>query len=266
MSRLCSIRLFHTFYNRLLAVCCNLDEVNSRRNVCLNCVYSSIQRDRVFHPNLTQEIVDYLNENDVEVWVSHDGDLTSWLRGIDVLEDEELKSLILQIKNLTFSCCCTNKNPDPWACYQEIKARVERDFFFHFNAVFADSQCKYLVDGFDYSAFRRGAAMCICSDLDYVNPIKKHYPPTHCNVLPNGDLVGMAEIHHKYGTVLSNLEDVVKKQAEFGDKYPCKNATCEAFGRCIAPAGGMTTEHFCKVARARIAIDSALRNMEAFDD
>ena len=36
---------------------------------------------------LTQEIVDYINENNIELQVSHDGSITKFLRGVDIFED-----------------------------------------------------------------------------------------------------------------------------------------------------------------------------------
>lgn len=198
--------------------------------------------------NLTQEIVDYLNEHDVEVWVSHDGDATEWLRGADVLNDEEMYELIVQIKHLTFCCCCTTKNPDPYKCYQEIKARVPRHFYFHFNAVFADKALHpELVEGFDYKAYQAGALHCALEALDWVNPIPRYYKGTGCNVLPNGDLVGMENIHHKYGTVLSTLEEVKAKQCEWGDLKRC-DKSCEFYSAC-GSLGAKRSEHFCAVQK-----------------
>lgn len=211
--------------------------------------------------NLTREIVDYFNENKIETWVSHDGDVTEWLRGADVLDDPELFDLIMQIDHLTFSCCCTAKNPDPWKCYEEIKARVPRHFYFHYNAVFTDNYLHpELIEGFDYKAFQAGAMRCDIADLDWTNPIPYGYRGTGCNVLPNGDLVGMAEIHHKYGTVLSTLEEVKEAQHKWGDQIPCDNETCPAHRTC-RHQGQNRSPHFCECQIRGYTNRSTLRRL-----
>ena len=212
--------------------------------------------------NLTQEVVDYLNKNKVETWVSHDGNATDWHRGVDVLSDAELYELIMQIEHLTFCCVCSAKNPDPWKNYQYIKARVPRQFYFHFNPVFDD---KYLpaelIDGFDYKAFQAGALRCELHDLDWHNPIPHGYPGTGCNVLPNGDLVGMENIHHKYGTVLSTLKDVRAKQREWGDVIPCDNSACELHSIC-SNQGQHRSSHYCTYRKHAVAYRTALHRMK----
>ena len=217
--------------------------------------------------NLTQEIVDYLNENKIEVYVSHDGDVTEWLRGVDVLDDPELFDLIMQIEHLTFSCCCTAKNPDPWKNFQQIKARFPRQFYFHFNAVIAD---KYLhpelVEGFDYRAYRDGSMHCALHDVDWHNPIRPWVKGTGCNVLPNGDLVGMAEIHHKYGNVLSTPEEIFAKQQELGDAMDCDNLECPVHFACYKMAQNKS-EHFCAYIAKKIEVRHAIKHKEReFDD
>ncbi len=211
--------------------------------------------------NLTREIVDFLNEHKVETWVSYDGNATEWLRGVDVLKDPELKALILDIDHLTFSCCCTNRNPDPWKCYQEIKAQVDRHFYFHYNAVFADKYCADLTNDFDYKAFRRGSLLCMMEDLDYTNPIPLHYKGTGSNVLPNGDVVGMCEIDHKYGTVLDDVETIIAKQVVFGDRAKCNDTDCPVHQYC-RDSGHLRTEHFCNVKMGDIEIKLALKERE----
>ena len=210
--------------------------------------------------NLTEDIVEYLNANRVEVFLSHDGDATAWLRGVDVLDEPRLKNLIEKIDHLTFSCCCTAKNPDPYQCYEEIKARVSRHFWFHYNAVYADKFCNYLTQGFDYKAYRRGALLCRLKKLDWVNPIPLFFVGTGCNVLPNGDLVGMAEIHHKYGTVLDTVEMVLEKQRQLGDRVPCENSQCEIHGLCNS-SGHTATPHHCNIIRCMTEISNACRRI-----
>ncbi len=216
--------------------------------------------------NLTRDIVDYLNEHKVETWVSYDGSATQWLRGVDILQDPEIKSLVMSIDHLTFCCCCTSKNPDPYKNYLEIKAQIPRHFYFHYNAVFVD---KYLhpelVEGFDYRAFRDGSMHCELLDLDYTNPIPFAYKGSGVNVLPNGDLVGMAEIDHKYGTVLSTIEEVIAKRREWGDLVTCPNKTCVVYSACKGQ-GQNRSPHFCQSRIKKIEVKSAIKHKEISND
>ena len=215
--------------------------------------------------NLTQEIVDYLNDGYTEVLLSHDGNMTEWLRGVDVLKDPELKALIMKIEHLTISCVCTAKNPDPYKCYLETKRVLNRPFYFHWNAVFADRFLHpELIDGFDYKAYRSGEAHCELLELDWKNPVKPGYKGVGVNVLPNGDLCGMAEIHHKYGTVLSTYEEVEAAKRAIGDMVACTNKDCALVNMC-KKHGQNRSEHWCKCRQNTVALRTAIKRMELED-
>lgn len=209
--------------------------------------------------NLTPEVVKYLNDRRVEVWVSHDGDWTEYLRGVDVFKDAELLKLIRSIDHLTVSGVITNRNPNPYKVYEEIKRVLQRPFYFHLNPVFASDFCKDLVADFDYEAFRDGYLHCILEHLDWVNPIPKQYRGVGCNVLPNGDVVGMVEIHHKYGTVLDDAETLIKAREAFGDTKPCLDNGCPAYGLCNLYQHEINP-HACAIKIKRIEVAEALKD------
>lgn len=199
--------------------------------------------------NLTEEIVDYLNEHKVETWVSHDGEPTEYLRGADVFKDKTLLKLIKKINHLTISCCCTNKNPDPYRNYLYIKNILDRKFYFHHNALFASDYCKDLLEGFDYEAFKAGSINCLVRELDWTNPIPLYYKGVGCNVLPNGDVVGMVTIHHKYGTVLDTAETLIANRRACGDMVQCHNNKCPIASQCMGSYRSDLSEHACKILR-----------------
>ena len=211
--------------------------------------------------NLTPEIVAYLNKRHVEVWVSHDGDWTEYLRGVDVFKDPELFKLICGIDHLTISCCCTNKNPDPYKCYQEVKRVLKRPFYFHVNALFASEYCKPLIEGFDYDAFRDGYLHCRIENLDWENPIPLYYRGVGCNVLPNGDVVGMVEINHKYGTILDSAETLIQRKRAMGDSILCDHRDCPAFGLCKKHQHEINP-HACTLKIKRLEVGDAIRSMK----
>ena len=62
--------------------------------------------------HLTQEIVDWINDKDIELHFSHDGTATEYLRGVDVLKDEKLCSLIKQVNTLRVNSTICAGNED----------------------------------------------------------------------------------------------------------------------------------------------------------
>ncbi len=205
--------------------------------------------------NLTQEMVDYFNDRDTEVYLSHDGDWTEYLRGVDVLKDPEQLRIIRGAKNLTIGCTCTKKNPDPYKNYLQTKAVLQRDFDFHHNAVYEERFFSYLVEGFDYEAYAVGALHCLMEDVIHTDKIKRigyghGKQPLMVNVLPNGDVVGMLEINHKYGTVLDSYETLLAKKQEFGDTHECPDKHCEIFDVCPKRISEQHTPHMCNVQKA----------------
>lgn len=216
--------------------------------------------------NLTREHVKYFNDNNIEVYVSHDGDVTEWLRGVDVLRDPDLLSLIRDIEHLTICCACTAKNPDPYKNYLQSKALLGRRIWFHYNAVFVEKFLHpELVEGFDYKAWQAGALRCEMEDLDWHNPIPYGYKGTGCNVLPNGDLTGMENIHHKYGTVLSTREEILAKQREFGDLKACDNTDCWMHQHCTNQ-GQNRSDHFCAARLGKATARAFIKLREREDD
>ena len=216
--------------------------------------------------NLTPEIVRFLNDGYTETLLSHDGDVTEWLRGVDVLKDPELKKLIMGIDHLTISCCCTAKNPDPYKNYLEIKKVLNRPFYFHWNAVFADRFVpRELLDGFDYKALQHGAAHCELLELDWKNPVPLGYRGVGVNVLPNGDLVGMCEIHHKYGTVLSSYKEVIEAKKKWGDHALCEELSCPIFEWC-KNQGHNKSAHFCECRKRQADVKIAIKYAERKND
>ena len=60
---------------------------------------------------LTEEIVELLGKYNVQLTVSHDGEATEYTRGMDVLKNERIKSLLVNYKNFTgFSSVYSSAN------------------------------------------------------------------------------------------------------------------------------------------------------------
>lgn len=214
--------------------------------------------------NLSREIVEYVNKNNIEVLLSHDGAITEWTRGHDILKDPEIKNLVQHIDDLTVSCVCTAKNPDPYANYLYTKSILKRDFYFHTNAVLDDRYLpENLVDGFDYDAFFHGRAILMINRLDRPQP-PSEYLNKGVNVLPDGRLVGMECIHHTYGTIYSTDEEVWSAQRRYGDRGECSNSRCPRHKNCAYKAS--QSEHFCRVMIERQALREAIHRRMREED
>lgn len=57
---------------------------------------------------LDQNIVDFINENNIGFSLSHDGEETEGLRNFDVLKNPKIKNLFLKIKNKRINVCLTS--------------------------------------------------------------------------------------------------------------------------------------------------------------
>ena len=202
---------------------------------------------------LNDEIVNYCNDNNVEVHVSHDGERTKELRGIDVLEIPKQKELIKKINILRVVGVVTNKNCDIIANYRDtIKKLDGRENIIYDPCVIMDTpKNKHLIDGFDYNIYRK-------SRIEYIRRYKmntpfysktgnKEYPATYgLNVDLNGNVINM-ETMTKYGTVLDSIEKIMETAEKSGDGDYCNSKTdCPLRGKCCGMKS-QASDHMCKI-------------------
>ena len=193
---------------------------------------------------LTQEIVDYVNENDIELFVSHDGPKSEFLRGIDILKDEKICNLLRQVKTLTVWCVVTKYNTNIWENYFDVVKKLHQvDFMFRANPMNdVVSEMAYFVDGFNYDEW-------IETYLQFtMSPFNREWPwyhgrtltkdkPVTCravgfNVLPDGTVTGMIRIKSKYGTIKDTLEVCEKNALATGLSNYCDESECKYKDRC----------------------------------
>lgn len=195
---------------------------------------------------LTQDIINYVNNNNIELAISHDGEKTKYLRGEDCLRDTELLNLIQQIKKLSIFSVCTKYNPNPWENYQDtLKFFKEHSFNYSTNVVFEDTNFPELIQNFDYKSFQLGYWKCKLNTVFKPRWFYKRINRTlfeNLNVLPNGDIVGMTKINHKYGTIYSSKEEIQKTKKKLGDYNKCES--CKLFGYCNIPSQ-LASKHYC---------------------
>ena len=192
---------------------------------------------------LTQEMVDYINQNEVELSVSHDGPKTKFLRSVDVLENEKICSLIRQVKIMRVVCVTTKHNPDVWENFFDTATKLGRvDFEYLATPIFDIPSHHELIEGFDYDKWYQTWMEFSVSKYRYLLPWyrgktlvshkKKVRLPSAFNVLPNGIVCGMAEICSNYGTIFDDYDECYHNLELSGWFDYCKNKSCKFVNVC----------------------------------
>lgn len=209
---------------------------------------------------LTQDKVDYMNANDIELHMSHDGPKTEFLRGYDVLADNTLRDLIAQVKTIRCFSVITRYNTDVWENYFDTVKKLGRTDILYDTFPISDIPEQHdLVDGFDYdqwfttwmqfrlSSFRHPLPWYNGKTLS-VKP-KVVGRPCGFNVLPDGTVCGMVHICSTYGTIHSESYHACRKKLiELGHMDYCFNSDCKYKDTCQYPPQS-TSPHLCKCRR-----------------
>ncbi|MBR1373440.1 radical SAM protein, partial [bacterium] len=177
---------------------------------------------------LTQEMVDYINENEIELHFSHDGKMTKFLRGVDVLENDKICNLIFQAKILRCFSVITKYNTDVWDNYFDTIRKLGRMDFNYETKPLDDVSAsqRFLVEGFNYEEWLNTWLQFRCSPFYirlpwYDGETLTQYNPGQgrgvgANVLPDGRLCGMINICSHYGTIHDTREEYFKKAMATG--------------------------------------------------
>ena len=198
---------------------------------------------------LTSEIVEYVNKNNIEVLLSHDGVGTKFLRGVDVLEDESKRKLIHDIKNFRVSSVATKYNEDVWANYFYIAKKIGRADFAYFSGPLMDTEhTRYLIEGFDYDTYINTLFQFILSRYRTGGKKRRVNKCIGFSVLLDGTICGNINVSAKYGTIFDNFADCKDKAVKMGDIDFCVKSGCKHNAYCrFLPQGA--TEHSCKCRR-----------------
>lgn len=208
---------------------------------------------------LTREIVDWLNKNDIELHISHDGAMTEYLRGVDILKNPRLVPLIKQVRVLRIASVLTKHNPDIMECYEYINGILHReDMMYSAVPMFDNGRGNELIEGFDYDVYARSLAQAnrrLYRRTPYYS--SKHIPTGNC--LLNGDIVNQATLA-KYGTIddergaLSAVRDKTK-----GYQTCLANAECRIRNVCqtVKSAAG---RHICRCAHIQAMVAGRAAN------
>lgn len=195
---------------------------------------------------LTKDIVDYCNDNNVMVTISHDGKVTKFLRGRDVLEEK--LDLIRSIKRLAFTTVISKYNINILENIKYIDYKVNRKDIIHIiNNYMDNGEDDPLIKDFDYEMYRKYYT-------EYLETLVKN---KHINIftdrdellgtqlLLNGDIVELQTLK-RYGSIFDNEETILNNIKPDLEKCNCKYKSICTFKKQLA------SKHNCKMYQMTI--------------
>ena len=216
---------------------CHWDKVKELFSYVPKGVHKKVMSNCVL---LTQEMVDYINENEIELSASHDGPQAGFLRGVNILENEKLVNLIQQVKILRIVCVITKYNADVWENFFDTAKKLKRCDFNYFISPLLDCPSQeYLVDGMDYDKWFTTWSQFMVSPYYHELPWYrgktlnkksvgkstfnyKYGKHGHFNVLPDGTVCEMTKITANFGKVWDSFEDLYSEMLKYEDFSYCE--------------------------------------------
>lgn len=197
---------------------------------------------------LTQEIIDYINENEIELAISHDGSKTKFLRGIDILENNDILRLVRQAKILRIVGVVTKFNPDVWKNFFDTTKKLGRyDFDYLSSPILDCPEQEYLAQDMDYDTWFTTWSQFITSPYHFElpwyhsdtlkpNAFKKSFNYKYgkrgqFNVLPDGTVCDMQKVTANYGKIWDSFEDIYNAMIKDKDFSYCIN--CKYNNKCL---------------------------------
>lgn len=198
---------------------------------------------------LSKDIINFCNDNNIEISLSYDGDTTLENRGYDVIKDKF--DLLPLIDNLAISTVITSKNNDVYKTYKEIKDSLGDIKFQHILNIYIDNKDEHdiFAKDFDYNLFRKSLIEydSVLDNKYNIIKINNVYDDVYgASVLLNGDVVNMLTLK-KYGTIFDNEEELYNNIIK--DYTKCNN--CRYDNLCTMKRQ-LATKHKCKTMRAII--------------
>lgn len=196
---------------------------------------------------LTSDIVSYCNNEHIELCLSYDGIASSTTRGVDILKNDKILSLVKSINLLSFSCVITALNNDVWGNYKYIRNVLgDKAFSFIPSPICVRAETMWLVKGFDYDVFER-------SFLEYMlyrdYEIAKQMPYKHMirfgtMIDLNGDILSLKNLRPIGNCITSTKQEVFEYLKAEYDFTKC--LACSLNEKCSYPRS-FQSEHLCEV-------------------
>lgn len=207
---------------------------------------------------LNRQIVKYINDHDIEVHLSYDGDATKYLRGYNVMEDK--LPLIRDINNLRVLSVITNKNPDIIKVYNEIKRVLQKPFYFSHSVVVDTPTNSWLINGFDYDTYERSLCEMLAIEDELPHEWYRDTKPSRMgfNYLLDGSVVGIHTLI-KYGTVWDNKQVLVDNFYNKENLNKCLNHSCYIRDICSQDYAN-ASYHICRIEKIKQDVFAMLNN------
>jgi len=178
---------------------------------------------------LTDEIIDYIIDNDIELHLSHCGEASEFLMGVDILKDEKMVKRINRVRYIRVNCPITNRNANVRLNYEYIKSKLKSipHFWFSYSPIY---RCGKYTDelrkDFDFDLYAKSILELYAlygSDLKSSSHQKKikGKKSNGFMVMPDGSVVGMNTLQ-KYGTIRDKKEDLYNRSAVAEDVTYCR--------------------------------------------
>ena len=200
---------------------------------------------------LNQDIVNWVNDNNIEIHLSNDGANTEFLRGVNVLENDRLLNLIKQIKLLRIVCVVTSLNNSIKDNYNYYVKKLGREnIMVSFSAMQEFPFNSYLIKNFDYDLYYKELAWFAKNKYrrtpyHFKIPTYKRLTGLHFDLHGNVRSVSSGRI---VGTIHNTLDEVLANLDKTEDAMYCNNADCTLKGHCFIPKQN-ATPHTCKCAQ-----------------
>lgn len=197
---------------------------------------------------LTAEIVEYCNNHDIEVSISHDGEVTEQLRGVDVLKDERLLALIKKIKLLTVSAVITKYNNDVCKVFEYVYKHVQRPLTFMQSIAFCDGLNQELIDGIDFDLIQKSMLEKALKHCDRI-PYPEYMPNPNkdtiiCSFDLDGNILNVVTLA-KFANYQNSNEEIWQIIKDKGLYKTCEARKCSVRDECTF-CKTLAGDNFCR--------------------
>lgn len=218
---------------------------------------------------LTEEFVDWLNANNGELHLSHEGKGAKYLKGVDVLENPRIVKALNKVNRMriySLTCSC---NVDVMEGYHHIMDKLPnvKNVAYTPFTMFSITDNGDLLDNFDFDLFQQSYMEFrdLSPNSYHINPhlIRNKHRMLGVNVLLDGSIASIATLK-KYGTVFNTREEILEAIYKSGDMDFCLNRDCKSRDSCsMAPQ--CANEISCKCIELVNSIDAAYKRIKQYD-
>lgn len=203
------------------------------------------------------DLADYCNENRIELMLSHDGEMTKYHRGVDVLENDHILKAVKKVEILRVNAVVTKYNTDCMKIFHDIRDKLGReDFFLTLSPCFDTGNIDEFYDGFNLNEFVKTynrVREITPSRWAFNSGIGRDFS-FGVNVNLDGTVISMARMK-KYGTVEDSYEQIKEKIEKSGDYDFCYQSKCPAHMKKTCNKQ-LASPNLCRIRKALVTYGS----------